>query len=149
MLEGRSQNINSRRRSYSELMFVSVRLHVLISDNLPVRKNISILILYRMKMHDIATFSYGISPQLFPLIGLNIFISYYNYTSIHIYMKIIQAMGLERKLKAYKVLLPYMKYLHKLWRIPVYSKNWYNVKRNLTVHSMWGRKKKENKANLI
>ena len=57
-------------------------------------------------------------------------------------MKIIQAMGLERKLKAYKVLLPYMKYLHKLWRIPVYSKNWYNVKRNLTVHSMWGRKKK-------
>ena len=38
--------------------------------------------------------------------GLNIFISYYNYTSIQIYMKIIQAMGLERKLKAYKVLLP-------------------------------------------
>ena len=37
-------------------------------------------------------------------------------------MKIIQAMGLERKLKAYKVLLPNMKYLHKLWRIPVYSK---------------------------
>ena len=39
-------------------------------------------------------------------VGLNIFISYYNYTSIQIYMKIIQAMGLERKLKAYKVLLP-------------------------------------------
>ena len=38
--------------------------------------------------------------------GLNIFISYYNYTSTQIYMKIIQAMGLERKLKAYKVLLP-------------------------------------------
>ena len=35
---------------------------------------------------------------------------------------IIQAMGLERKLKAYKVLLPNMKYLHKLWRIPVYSR---------------------------
>ena len=39
--------------------------------------------------------------------GLNIFISYYNYTSIQIYVMIIQAMGLERKLKAYKVLLPY------------------------------------------
>ena len=37
--------------------------------------------------------------------GLNIFISYYNYTSIQIYVMIIQAMGLERKLKAYKVLL--------------------------------------------
>ena len=54
--------------------------------------------------------------------GLNIFISYYNYTSIQIYVMIIQAMGLERKLKAYKVLLPNMKYLHKLWRIPVYSR---------------------------
>ena len=40
------------------------------------------------------------------LFGLNIFISFYNYTSIQIYMMIIQAMGLERKLKAYKVLLP-------------------------------------------
>ena len=40
------------------------------------------------------------------MFGLNIFISYYNYTSIQIYMMIIQAMGLERKLKAYKVLLP-------------------------------------------
>ena len=30
-------------------------------------------------------------------------------------MMIIQAMGLERKLKAYKVLLPNMKYLHKLY----------------------------------
>ena len=39
------------------------------------------------------------------LIGLNIFISFYNYTSIQIYMMIIQAMGLERRLKAYKVLL--------------------------------------------
>ena len=38
--------------------------------------------------------------------GLNIFISFYNYTSIQIYMMIIQAMGLERELKAYKVLLP-------------------------------------------
>ena len=54
--------------------------------------------------------------------GLNIFISSYNYTSIQIYMMIIQAMGLERKLKAYKVLLLNMKYLHKLWRIPVYSR---------------------------
>ena len=53
-------------------------------------------------------------------------------------------MGLERKLKAYKVLLPNMKYLHKLWRIPVYSrKKWYNVKPNLTVHSMRGRKKRK------
>ena len=56
------------------------------------------------------------------MFGLNIFISFYNYTSIQIYMMIIQAMGLERKLKAYKVLLPNMKYLHKLWRIPVYSR---------------------------
>ena len=40
------------------------------------------------------------------MFGLNIFISYYNYTSIQIYVMIIQAMGLERKLKAYKVLLP-------------------------------------------
>ena len=39
-------------------------------------------------------------------LGLNIFISFYNYTSIQIYMMIIQAMGLEWKLKAYKVLLP-------------------------------------------
>ena len=38
--------------------------------------------------------------------GLNIFISFYNYTSIQIYMMIIQAMGLERKPRAYKVLLP-------------------------------------------
>ena len=37
--------------------------------------------------------------------GLNIFFSFYNYTSIQTYMMIIQAMGLERKLKAYKVLL--------------------------------------------
>ena len=68
-------------------------------------------------------------PAIFPyriyiisIFGLNIFISYYNYTSIQIYVMIIQAMGLERKLKAYKVLLPNMKYLHKLWRIPVYSR---------------------------
>ena len=39
--------------------------------------------------------------------GLNIFISFYNYTSIQTYMMIIQAMGLERKLKAYKVHLPF------------------------------------------
>ena len=31
-------------------MFVSARQHVLISDNSPVRKNISILTLYRMRM---------------------------------------------------------------------------------------------------
>ena len=35
------------------------------------------------------------------------------------YTLIIQTMGLERKLKAYKVLLPNMKHLYKLWRIPV------------------------------
>ena len=46
------------------------------------------------------------SHRSYLLIGLNIFISFYNYTSIQIYMMIIQAMGLERKLKAYKVLLP-------------------------------------------
>ena len=39
--------------------------------------------------------------------GLNMFISFYNYTSIQTFMMIIQAMGLERKLKAYKVLLPF------------------------------------------
>ena len=44
------------------------------------------------------------------------------YKHTNIYMKIIQALGLERKLKAYKVLLPNMKYLHKLGPIPVYSK---------------------------
>ena len=55
-------------------------------------------------------------------IGLNIFISFYKYTSIQTYIMIIQAIGLERKLEAYKVLLPNMKYLHKLWRIPVYSR---------------------------
>ena len=42
----------------------------------------------------------------FTVFGLNIFISFYNYTSTQTYMLIIQAMGLERKLKAYKVLLP-------------------------------------------
>ena len=40
------------------------------------------------------------------IFGLNIFISFYNYTSIQTYMMIIQVMGLERKLKAYTVLLP-------------------------------------------
>ena len=38
-------------------------------------------------------------------VGLNIFISYYNYTSIQIYMMIIQAMGLERKLKVTTLVL--------------------------------------------
>ena len=50
-------------------------------------------------------------PRLKNVFGLNIFISFYNYTSIQIYMMIIQAMGLERKLKAYKVLLPEKKKL--------------------------------------
>ena len=40
LLEGRSRNINARRRSRSALIFVSARQHVLISDNLPVRKSI-------------------------------------------------------------------------------------------------------------
>ena len=39
LLEGRSRNINARRRSRSALIFVSARQHVLISDNLLVRKN--------------------------------------------------------------------------------------------------------------
>ena len=39
LLEGRSGNINARRRSQSALIFVSARQHVLISDNLPVRKS--------------------------------------------------------------------------------------------------------------
>ena len=46
LLEGRSQNINARRR-----IFVSARQHVLISDNLPVRKSyFDSNILYRTKM---------------------------------------------------------------------------------------------------
>ena len=36
--------------SRSELLFVSARQHVLISDNSPVKKFISILTLYRMRM---------------------------------------------------------------------------------------------------
>ena len=36
--------------SRGELIFVSARQHVLISDNSPVRKIISILTLYRMRM---------------------------------------------------------------------------------------------------
>ena len=81
--------------------------------------------------------------------GLNIFISFYNYTSIQTYMSIIQAMGLERKLKAYKVLLPNMKNLHKLWRIPVYSRKFVTIstKFNSTFNVRKG--KRENKANLI
>ena len=43
LLEGRSRNINARRRSCPTT-------HVLISDNSPVRKIISILTLYRMRM---------------------------------------------------------------------------------------------------
>ena len=35
------------------------------------------------------------------VVGLNMFISFYNYTSIQTCMLMIQAMGLERKLKAY------------------------------------------------
>ena len=69
-------------------------------------------------------------------------ISYYNYTSIQLYMKIIQAMGLERKLKAYKVLLPNMKYLHKLWRIPVYSKKLVQCQTKFNSTFNVGKKKK-------
>ena len=43
LLEGRSRNINARRR-------ICPTTHVLISDNSPVRKIISILTLYRMRM---------------------------------------------------------------------------------------------------
>ena len=40
LLEGRSRNINARRRSRSALIFVDLpTTHVLISDNSPVRKN--------------------------------------------------------------------------------------------------------------
>ena len=39
LLEGRSRNINARRRSQSALIFESARQHILISDNLPVRKS--------------------------------------------------------------------------------------------------------------
>ena len=39
LLEGRSRNINARWRSRSALIFVSARQHVLISNNLPVRKS--------------------------------------------------------------------------------------------------------------
>ena len=39
LFEGRSRNINARGRSRSALIFVFARQHVLISDNLPVRKN--------------------------------------------------------------------------------------------------------------
>ena len=50
LLEGRSRNINARRRSRSELIFVFCpTTHVLISDKSPVRKIISILTLYRMR----------------------------------------------------------------------------------------------------
>ena len=40
LLEGRSRNINARRRSRTAYIFVSARQYiVLISDNSPVRKN--------------------------------------------------------------------------------------------------------------
>ena len=39
LLEGRSRNINARRRSRSPFIFVSARQHVLICDNSPVREN--------------------------------------------------------------------------------------------------------------
>ena len=39
LLEGRSRNSNARRRSRSALIFISARQHVLISDNVPVRKS--------------------------------------------------------------------------------------------------------------
>ena len=58
-------------------------------------------------------------------------------------MKIIQAMGLERKLKAYKVLLPNMKYLHKLWRIPVYSKKLVQCQTKFNSTFNVGKKKKK------
>ena len=63
-------------------------------------------------------------------------------------MLIIQDIGLERKLKAYKVLLPNMKNLHKLWRISVQQKIYYNVKPNLTVRS-WNVRKKKRKIKQI
>ena len=51
LLEGRSRNINARRRKPE---CINIRIcpttHVLISDNSPVRKIISILTLYRMRM---------------------------------------------------------------------------------------------------
>ena len=62
-----------------------------------------------LKRVKVNKYTFRVSNAAFsswPPFGLNIFISFYNYTSIQIYMMIIQAMGLERKLKAYKVLLP-------------------------------------------
>ena len=51
LLEGRSRNINARRRKPSCINIRrSARQHVLISDNSPVREIISILTLYRMRM---------------------------------------------------------------------------------------------------
>ena len=51
LLEGRSRNINSRRRKPE---WINIRIcptaHVLISDNSPARKIISILTLYIMRM---------------------------------------------------------------------------------------------------
>ena len=41
------------------------------------------------------TLKHWISHRCGLSLGSNIFFSYYNYTSIQIYMKIIQAMGLE------------------------------------------------------
>ena len=66
---------------------------------------------YNMFSHHFSSYGPSCSKLMMSLVGLNIFISFYNYTSIQTYMMIIQAMGLERKLKAYKVLLPTYKVL--------------------------------------
>ena len=50
LLEARLLNIKALRLCRRALIFVAVRQHVLISNNLPVRKIISILTLYRTKM---------------------------------------------------------------------------------------------------
>ena len=51
LFEGRSRNINARRLRRRALIFVDLpTTRVLISDNSPVRKIISILTLYRMRM---------------------------------------------------------------------------------------------------
>ena len=49
----------------------------------------------------------------------------------------------------YKVLLPNMKYLHKLWRIPVYSKKLVQCQTKFNSTFNVGKTKKENKANLL
>ena len=51
LLEGRSRNINSQRRKPEGINIrICPTTHVLISENSPVRKIISILTLYRMRM---------------------------------------------------------------------------------------------------